>query len=190
MPSSAAALTVRRTASAPRLWPAIRGRPRDLAQRPLPSMMMATWVGGLGVSGLAASAFAGNTSIGSDLKDLLFVLRQGIVDLLDVLVRRLLHLFAAPAMVVLGDLAVLLHLLQRLHPVAPDVAHRYPPLLGIFVSELGQLLAPLAAELGDGHAHKLPVALGIDAQIGVPDRLFHRDDQAPVPDLDRDHARL
>src|SRR5579862_3117817 len=117
MPSSAAALTVRRTASAPRLWPAIRGRPRDFAQRPLPSMMMATWVGGLRVGGLAASRLAGSASMGSDLKDLLFLLRQRIVDLLDVLVGRLLHLFASPAMVVLGNLAVLLHLLQRLHPV-------------------------------------------------------------------------
>src|SRR5437899_6879603 len=41
MPVSGAASTVRRTASAPARCPAMRGRPRMVAQRPLPSMMMA-----------------------------------------------------------------------------------------------------------------------------------------------------
>jgi hypothetical protein len=43
MPSSSAARTVLRTASTPRRWPSPRGSPRCAAQRPLPSMMMATW---------------------------------------------------------------------------------------------------------------------------------------------------
>src|ERR1700694_173210 len=43
MPSSGAAVTVWRTASAPARWPAARGRPRRVPQRPLPSMMIATW---------------------------------------------------------------------------------------------------------------------------------------------------
>src|SRR5205085_11771233 len=43
MPWSGAASTARRTASAPARWPATRGRPRRAAQRPLPSMMIATW---------------------------------------------------------------------------------------------------------------------------------------------------
>ena len=42
MPRSPAARTVRRNASTPRRWPSTRGRPRAAAQRPLPSMMMAT----------------------------------------------------------------------------------------------------------------------------------------------------
>src|SRR5579862_1062056 len=37
--------TTRRTVLAPARWPAKRGRPRWRAQRPLPSMMMATWRG-------------------------------------------------------------------------------------------------------------------------------------------------
>ena len=41
----AAARTVLRKASTPRRWPSTRGRPRAAAQRPLPSMMMATWRG-------------------------------------------------------------------------------------------------------------------------------------------------
>src|SRR5215831_10666905 len=46
MPNSPAARTVRRNASTPRRWPSPRGKPRSAAQRPLPSMMMATWRGG------------------------------------------------------------------------------------------------------------------------------------------------
>src|SRR5689334_11616109 len=42
MPSSPAARTVRRSASTPRRWPSTRGSPCWAAQRPLPSMMMAT----------------------------------------------------------------------------------------------------------------------------------------------------
>src|SRR5215472_8090571 len=34
-----------RTACAPASWPLMRGNPRDLAQRPLPSMMIAIWRG-------------------------------------------------------------------------------------------------------------------------------------------------
>src|SRR5271166_641089 len=44
-PDRIAASIRRRTARAPSRCPATRGRPRDLAQRPLPSMMMATWAG-------------------------------------------------------------------------------------------------------------------------------------------------
>src|SRR5258708_775536 len=41
-PSPGAARTMRRTVSAPERWPAARGRRRRVAQRPLPSMTMAT----------------------------------------------------------------------------------------------------------------------------------------------------
>src|SRR5258705_12475555 len=43
MPQPGAISTARRTAAAPARWPAARGRPRRVAQRPLPSMTMATW---------------------------------------------------------------------------------------------------------------------------------------------------
>src|SRR5438128_7936982 len=43
MPRPGAASTTRRTARAPAWWPAVRGRPRRAAQRPLPSMMIARW---------------------------------------------------------------------------------------------------------------------------------------------------
>ena len=46
MPRSAQCSTKARTCRAPLLWPKVRGRPRFLAQRPLPSMMTATCRGG------------------------------------------------------------------------------------------------------------------------------------------------
>src|SRR5258707_819319 len=42
MPTSPAARMIARADSAPCRWPSMRGSPRCLAQRPLPSMMMAT----------------------------------------------------------------------------------------------------------------------------------------------------
>src|SRR4051812_30541793 len=44
IPQSGAASTIFRTTRAPAICPAVRGRPRALAQRPLPSMMIATWI--------------------------------------------------------------------------------------------------------------------------------------------------
>jgi hypothetical protein len=43
--------TVRRSASTPRRWPSKRGSLRLAAQRPLPSMMMATWRGAFSRAG-------------------------------------------------------------------------------------------------------------------------------------------
>src|SRR5689334_9131780 len=98
MPSSAAPFTLRRTASAPRLWPAMRGRPRAFAQRPLPSMMIATWTGAFSVPAVDSASMC------SDLQDFLFLRRECVVDLLDVLVGQLLHDVGLVAMLVLGDL--------------------------------------------------------------------------------------
>src|SRR6266487_971950 len=50
MPASPAARTTARTDSAPSRWPSTRGKCRCLAQRPLPSMMMATCAGRLALA--------------------------------------------------------------------------------------------------------------------------------------------
>src|SRR4051794_16370469 len=59
MPRSGAASTVRRRACVPARWPAMAGRPRRRAQRPLPSMMMATAVAD---SGSGCSTFESRRS--------------------------------------------------------------------------------------------------------------------------------
>src|ERR1700686_1130347 len=60
MPSSLAARTTRRNASTPRRWPSARGKPRAAAQRPFPSMIIATCKGPSvrsGPTGIGAAAF-------------------------------------------------------------------------------------------------------------------------------------
>ena len=47
MPSSDAASVIRRTVFTPSTWPDERSNPREVAQRPLPSMIMATCSGSL-----------------------------------------------------------------------------------------------------------------------------------------------
>src|SRR5688572_33018329 len=118
---------MRRSASAPSRWPAARGRPRALAQRPLPSMMMATWRGTAPPSGASAAPILAAVEIGwltSDLHDLFFLGGERVVDLLHVVVGQLLHFIVQLAVLVLGDLAVLFLLLQRFHAIAADVADR------------------------------------------------------------------
>src|SRR3954462_6731648 len=58
MPSSCDARTTRRRASTPRRWPSARGKPRAAAQRPLPSMMMATCAGASDRSGPSVAGAA------------------------------------------------------------------------------------------------------------------------------------
>src|ERR1700687_355828 len=141
MPSSPAACTVRRSASAPRRCPAMRGNPRAFAQRPLPSMMTATWAGG-------GSGGGATCSMGLDLKDLLVLLGEQPVDLLDRLVGQRLDVLVQLAVLVLAELVLLFLLLQQVHAVAPHAAHRDPRLLGVFGGDLGQLAAPLLVEVG------------------------------------------
>src|SRR6185437_9909360 len=168
MPSSPAAVTVRRTASAPRRCPAMRGRPRDFAQRPLPSMMMATCAGG-GGNGEEAPL-----SMDSDLKDLLVLLGQKAIDLLDRLVGQGLDVLVELAVLVLGELVVFFLLLQDVEAVAPHVAHRDARLLGVFGGDARELLAPLLVEVGDGDADGLAFSLRIEAEPGLADRLLGR----------------
>src|SRR5437660_9332580 len=131
MPNSPTARTARRNASTPRRWPSTRGKPRSAAQRPLPSMMMATWRGGstpslpspacggaLGGGGTAGCVALGEVEASGILftptvaarnlnrHDFFFLARKGPVDVGYDLVRRLLNLARHAGVVVLADLAV------------------------------------------------------------------------------------
>src|SRR6188474_1727383 len=105
----------RRMFSVPARWPAARGSPRCVAQRPLPSMMMATCRGtrppemgemrsprnSAAGSGCATSDFAL-----SDFKEFRFLLLRFSVDGCDVAVRHLLQLLFAAFQVVLGYVSI------------------------------------------------------------------------------------
>src|SRR6516225_5837429 len=118
MPSSAAAVTARRAASAPRRCPAIRGMPRAFAQRPLPSMMIATCRGS--ARGMATALIDETLN----LQDLHVLLGQRFVDAPDVVVGQVLDLLLLLALLVLRDLGLLLTPLDDLDTIAANVADR------------------------------------------------------------------
>src|SRR3954453_14507631 len=135
MPRPFEARTVGPTPSTPRRWPSTRGRPRAAAQRPLPSMMIATWAGadpssvGAAKSGTESESKVIATRVsGSNLHDFFFFGRERLVDLLDMLVGGLLDLFRLPIEIVLAHMAVLLELLEKIESVAAKMAHGHPRL--------------------------------------------------------------
>src|SRR6266702_6950705 len=167
MPSSLAARTTRRSASTPRRWPSARGKPRAAAQRPLPSMMIATCKGTVrsGPSVAGAAAFdiieipapvpksrlrvSVSVSILRPLngKDFLFLCCQQLIDLGNHRVGRLLHVIGQALLVVFGDLVVLLQLLDRIKPVAADVPDGDLGRFGVFMRDFHQFLAAFLVEL-------------------------------------------
>src|SRR5215212_3405469 len=122
--------------SVPARCPAWRERPRSRAQRPLPSMTMATWRGSGSIASsdsrsLAAPAdavggemtMAGEVRGTLDLHQFRFLVLARLVHLGDELVRQLLELIGGAAHLVLRDLVRLLQLAQLVVAVAADVAH-------------------------------------------------------------------
>src|SRR5271165_4331564 len=73
MPSRAATSTAVRTALAPSTCPAVRGRPRCVAQRPFPSMMIATCMMAIDCSGTR-----GAPGCLDDRLDVLEIAQQGL----------------------------------------------------------------------------------------------------------------
>ena len=151
MPRSPAARTVRRSASTPRRCPSPRGRPRAAAQRPLPSMMMATCRGtsksSIGAFGsgsvfdipsrrvaqtvmISFSLAASSLSTSAIVSSVAFCTSLG-------------HALV----VVLADLVILLELLEHVQAVAAHMADRDLGGFGIFVRDLDQFLAALLVEL-------------------------------------------
>jgi hypothetical protein len=120
------------------------------------------------------------------LQDLLLLVRQRLVDLVDVAVVELLDLVQAAALVVLADLLVLLHLLELVVAVTPRQAHGVARVLGDVVRLLDDLLAPLLGELRHRDADDLAVARGVQAQLGLHDRPLDRRDLAGIVGLGGD----
>src|SRR5262245_37771780 len=184
MPRSPAARTVRRNASTPRRCPSLRGSPRAAAQRPLPSMMMATWRG-TAKSPICTlvSASALDMRWPSHREDLLLLRGEHPIDFPDHIVGCLLNLVGRALALVLADLVILFQLLEHINPVAPDMPDRDLGRLGVFVRDFDQLLAPLLVELGDPQPQHLAFGRRREAEIGGRDRLFHRVHHGFVPDL-------
>src|SRR5204863_830269 len=147
MPRRRAASTTARTDSLPRRWPSMRDRPRRCAQRPLPSMMTATWRGSRARSRPEVSSAGAS----SHLHDFVFFGFQHLVQALGVVLGELLDLLLPAVQVVLRDVAILLQLLEQIIGIAAMVAQRDAVFLGDLADVLDQIAAPLFGQLGDGH---------------------------------------
>src|SRR3712207_5953910 len=189
--------------SVPARWPAWRERPRARAQRPLPSMMIATCRGSGSMCGSASSWGAGawrspvcgatvawEVRATPDLHQLGFLVLAGLVHVRDVLVGQLLELVRGPPHLVFGHLMALLQLAQLIMAVAADVPNGDAPFLHTLVHELGQLLAPLLVDLRQRQPDHVTVVGRRNTQVGLLDRLLDHAERATVPGLDRQQARL
>src|SRR5690606_30506848 len=125
MPSRAQASTVVRTASTPLAWPATRGSRRRVAQRPLPSMTIATCRGTWADAGLmgigSGERLMRNDWRSSDRHDVLFLVGQQVVDFGNELVGEFLHCILGTALVVLGNFLVLDETLELVVGIATQV---------------------------------------------------------------------
>src|SRR5260370_30311327 len=92
-------------------------------------------------------------SIRSDLQDLFILLRQGVVDLPDVLVGQRLDIVLQLAVLILRDLAVLFFLLERIEPVTADIADGNARLVAVLGVSFGQIAPAILGEIGDRHAY-------------------------------------
>src|SRR5215213_8439959 len=170
MPSSLAARTTPRSASTPRRWPSTRGRPRAAAQRPFPSMMIATCNGPSvrsGPSVAGAAAFGIGQSQGAlNGEDFFFFGRKQLIDFRYRPVGRLLHVGRQTLLIVLGDLVILLQFLDRIEAIAPDMPNGNPCCFRVFVRDFHKLLAALLIELRNSQAKHLSFCGRTQAEIG------------------------
>ena len=85
---------------------------------------------------------------------------------------------------------VLLQVFELVTGGAAQVAHRHPPLLGLVLHDLHQLLATLLGELRERQADDLAVVRGVDAEVGVLDGLLDGLHVVLVVGLDHEQPRL
>src|SRR3954451_23620827 len=161
MPNCAASRSRALTTSAPAWWPASTGSPRACAQRPFPSVMIATYRGSVmapaRTRSVRAKRFEQARSACSNLQDLRLFALEVLVEVGDALVGDLLKLALGAALLVLPHVAPRAQLAQVVHDVAADIADLDAPLLGDVMEHLDHLLAALLGEGRDREADELAV---------------------------------
>src|SRR5579863_10051259 len=176
------------TVSAPASCPTATDTPRRLAQRPFPSVMIATYRGRPASPSIRTGLVTVHAR--SDLEDLCFLALQHDVELRDARVGQLLKAALGAMLVVRARVAGLLQLAQIVHHVPADVANRDAALLDDVARHLDQLAPALLGELRNHQAHQLAVVGGVQPEIGLVDRLLDRLDRGVVERLDRQQPRL
>ena len=156
-----------------RLWPATRGRKRCFAQRPLPSMMMATWRGTSPCVGNRLGRAGDSRVIRPPSARLLFAASSLSISAMCRSVSFCTSSCARRSSSS-DDLLLLEQLLQVLVGVAAQVAHGDPRVLGLVLHHLGQLLAALFGQRRHRHADQVALRRRVQAQVGLADRLLDR----------------
>ena len=123
----------------------------------------------------------------SDFHDLRFFDVNELVELLDVLVVQLLHVFLGAPLLVLGRVLELLELRDRL---GAGMAHGDPAFLRQLVHHLDQIAAPLLGERRQGHADEVALRRRIEAEIRLADGLLDGRGEPLVERLHREQPRL
>src|SRR4029453_12718011 len=128
-------------------------------------------------------------SVGSSLiEQLFFLVRQRPVEGRLVGVGHVVELLLGPLQVVRPEIAVLLHALELVAGGPAQVAEGDLALLRHVPDQLHQLAHPLLGQRWEGEAHDMAVVGGVEAEVGLADRLLdgvHRalversDDQEP-----------
>ena len=134
--------------------------------------------------------FASRIRNKSDRHYFLFFLCGYRVRFFDELIGYILHFFLAVLEIVLGYLAVLLHLLELIHAVSADRADGDLAILGKLLDILDYLAALILSQRREGQSDNLAVILRVDAEIGGLDSLLDLLEQAAVPRLDDERARI
>src|SRR5437762_394446 len=189
-PMSSHAWSTGLMARTPARWPNVAGRPRRRAQRPLPSMMIPTWRGTCESTGEERVPTGIKTVRPLYLHHLvLFAVREG-VDLLDLGFGDLLQPARPALRLVLGHLALFLHVIHAVELVAADVANRDARFFRLLADELHVLPAALLGKGRDGHSDDLAVTGWIEALLTRAQRLLDRPHLALVVDLHHQQARF
>src|SRR5438876_11505609 len=180
MPRSSHASTMGWMLLVPRRCPTRRGRWRRWAQRPLPSIMMATCRGTAIWGACAAISLA--LSI-SDRHDLLLLMRAHRLKLRNDPVGDLLEPVLRPLDLVGRGRLLLLQGAQLVVHVAAAVTDRHFVLFDDLVDLPGQLFAPLLGQRRNGQADDLAVVGRVETQIGLQNGLLDRADGRAIVGL-------
>src|SRR6185437_14495865 len=196
-PHSMAPSTTSRTAFMPDRCPSGRGRLRSRAQRPFPSMMIATWRGMAPFSRIFArssvafmrrgfGAWSGTRASASPshLHDFRFLRLHELVEPAHVVVVQLLQLALGVLLVVFRDP---IELLDAVASGRAGVTHRDAAFLGELVHHLHQIAPPLLVQRRDRNANRPTLVGGVESQIGVANRLLDCGCQPLVPRRDDEH---
>src|SRR3990167_3434395 len=187
-PASAHTSITARTASTPALWPATPGSRRFLAQRLLPSMMIATcrgtatWLPSLVLSMTIPWPLNGH--------QIRFFLLNSHFDLGHELVGQLLDLVGGATLFVFADFLFLDQVFQLAQGIATNIAHGDTTILGGITGLLGEALAGFLGQGRHGDQQQLAQVGRIEAQTGALDRLVDGRQHIALEGHDLQGARI